>query len=79
VKCIDFKTSRNDMVSKKERAVQLFSDISDDFGRQTNVILVVEGSDLERMKSFIEERKSGYDFHGAMERAYGSTTRSIVA
>jgi uncharacterized protein len=55
VKCIDFKTSRNDMVSKKERAVQLFSDISDDFGRQTNVVVVVEGFELERMKSFILE------------------------
>ncbi len=53
VECIDFKTSRNDMVSQDYPAVKHFSEISDKFGRQTNVTVVVEGLDPERMKAFI--------------------------
>jgi hypothetical protein len=52
---IDFKTSRNDLVAKEERVVRLFSEISEQFGRQTNVIVVVEGLDLERMKTFMRD------------------------
>jgi hopanoid biosynthesis associated RND transporter like protein HpnN len=53
VEYIDFKTSRNDMVSQDYPAVKRFSEISDKFGRQTNVTVVVEGLDPERMKAFI--------------------------
>lgn len=49
---LDFETSRNDLVDPDEPAVARFEEISDDFGRLTNVIVVVEGSDLERMKAF---------------------------
>ncbi len=49
---LDFKTSRNDLVASSDPAVVRFKEISDDFGRLTNVIVVVEGNDLERMKQF---------------------------
>ncbi|SFM48960.1 MMPL family transporter [Thermodesulforhabdus norvegica] len=49
---LDFKTSRNDLVASSEPAVQRFEEISEDFGRLTNVIVVVEGKDLEQMKNF---------------------------
>jgi len=49
---LDFKTSRNDLVQQNEPAVQRFKEISEDFGRITNVIVVVEGNDLDRMKDF---------------------------
>ncbi len=49
---LDFKTSRNDLVKSSDPAVERFKEISDDFGRLTNVIVVVEGNDLERMKQF---------------------------
>ena len=50
---LDFETSRNDVVSQTEPAVKRFSEISDDFGRLTNAVVVVEGVDLDRMKQFI--------------------------
>jgi hopanoid biosynthesis associated RND transporter like protein HpnN len=53
VSYIDFKTSRNDMVSQDNPAVKRFSEISDKFGRQTNATVVIEGLNPERMKAFI--------------------------
>jgi hypothetical protein len=52
---LEIKTSRNDLLSEKEPQVQRFEEISDDFGRLTNAIVVVEGLDLERMKAFITD------------------------
>ena len=49
---LDFKTSRNDLVSSNEPAVKRYEEISEDFGRLTNVIVVVEGNNLDRMKKF---------------------------
>jgi hypothetical protein len=50
---LDFETSRNDLVAKSERAVQRFSEISDDFGDMSNAIVVVEGGSLQERKAFI--------------------------
>lgn len=50
---LDFKASRNDLVAESEPAVQRFSEISEDFGRLTNAVVVAEGTDLDRMKQFI--------------------------
>jgi len=52
---LDFKTSRNDLVAEKDPVVERFSEISDDFGRLTNAIVVVEGDDVDRMKAFITD------------------------
>jgi hopanoid biosynthesis associated RND transporter like protein HpnN len=58
VRNLDFKTSRNDLIADTEPAVERFSEISDDFGNMTNVIVAVEGKDPERMKAFMKELAS---------------------
>ena len=53
VRHLDFKTSRNSLISLKEPAVNRYNTISKNFGRLTNALVVVEGLDLNRMKDFI--------------------------
>ena len=50
---LEFLTSRNALISIKEPAVKRHKEISEEFGRQTNTVVVVEGLDLDRMKAFI--------------------------
>ena len=52
---LDFKTSRNSLISLKEPAVNRYKQISENFGRLTNALVVVEGLDLNRMKEFIKK------------------------
>jgi len=51
---LDFKTSRNSLISLKEPAVNRYKQISENFGRLTNALVVVEGLDLNRMKEFVK-------------------------
>ena len=52
---LDFKTSRNSLISLKEPAINRYKQISENFGRLTNVLVVVEGLDLNRMKEFVKK------------------------
>jgi hopanoid biosynthesis associated RND transporter like protein HpnN len=51
---LEFKTGRNDLVADKEPAVNRYREISENFGRMTHAIVVVEGGDPEEMKRFID-------------------------
>ena len=53
IRHLEFNMDRNALISVKEPAVKRHEEISEAFGNLTNVVVVVEGFDLDRMKAFI--------------------------